>query len=238
MTKTILVSGSSKGIGLETLRRLRARGHCVLGNARTRVPEGFTANQDFFMFDSSNQKEIKNGLCLIQEHGYALTTLVACVGDGTFRSTDIEESWEHHLRANLLSQVFLIESVLQLFSESIAEIVVMSSIVGLRAFPDAPVEYSASKAALEQYIKVRSLSLAPLNISINSVAPGNVLFTGSSWDQRLKSDSSKVWEYINSTVPMKKFGSVSDIANMVDFLVHNSSFITGQTFVVDGGQTI
>lgn len=238
MTKTILVSGSSKGIGLEILRRLQSGGHRVLGNARNRVPEGFTENKDFFIFDSSNVKEIDSSLTLIQDSGYSLTTLVACVGDGTFRSTDIEEAWKHHLCANLLSQVFLIESVLQSFSKSITEIVVISSIVGLRAFPDAPVEYSASKAALEQYIRVRSLSLAPLNISINSVAPGNILFPGSSWDKRLKLDSSKVWEYINSTVPMQKFGSVSDVASMVDFLVHNSSFITGQTFVVDGGQTI
>ena len=202
------------------------------------MPDDFKENEDFILFDCSNYVDVQRGLAMIRDKGNALTTIVACVGDGSYRPDDIRDSWEFHLQTNLLSQVFLIESALELFSKSITEIIVISSIVGLRAISDAPIQYSVSKAALEHYVKVKSLELAPLGISINSVAPGNILFPGSSWDRRLQQNPSNVLAYIESTVPMKKFGSVSEIANTVDFLTHHSSFITGQTIVVDGGQTL
>lgn len=238
MTKTILVSGSSRGIGLGILSHLKQRGYTVIGNSRNSIPRDSKLGENFFNFDCSNLNDTRKGLLSILDEGRQLTSIVANVGDGSFNSASIQESWDIHLRNNLLSQVFLIELGLEIFPNTLKEIIVISSIAGLRVIPEAPIQYSASKAALEHYVRAKSVTLAPLGITINCVAPGNILFPGSTWDKKLLKDHDSTMTYIDSKVPMKKFGSTFDVASLVEFLLNYSNFITGQTFVVDGGQSV
>jgi len=238
MTKTILVSGSSRGIGFGILNHLKQSEYKVIGNSRNSIPRDFKLGENFFNFDCSNLNDTREGLLSILDGGLQLTSIVANVGDGSFSSNNIQESWDVHLRSNLLSQVFLIELGLEIFPNTLKEIIVISSIAGLRVIPEAPVQYSASKAALEHYVRSKSVTLAPLGITINCVAPGNILFSGSTWDKKLTKYPDSTMKYINSRVPMKKFGNTSDVASLVEFLLNNSNFITGQTFIVDGGQSV
>jgi 3-oxoacyl-[acyl-carrier protein] reductase len=116
------------------------------------------------------------------------------------------------------------------FSENLRNIVVISSISGVGAFLDPPIEYSVAKAALNHYIKIKSLELARSGICLNAIAPGNILYPGSSWDKRLQLNSDSVEQYINANVPLKKFGTPEDIAKVV--------YMTGQILVCDGGQSL
>jgi hypothetical protein len=80
--------------------------------------------------------------------------------------------------------------------------------------------------------------LSEKGISINTVAPGNVMFKGSLWDKKLKNNVIKTTKYIKNNVPMNKFASMEDIFGVINFLLsQESNFITGSTYVVDGGQT-
>ena len=74
---------------------------------------------------------------------------------------------------------------------------------------------------------------------MNCVAPGNILFKGGSWENKIKKNKTHVLNMINKNVPLKRFGTPQEIANTVIFLAsERSSFITGEVLVVDGGQVL
>ncbi len=78
-----------------------------------------------------------------------------------------------------------------------------------------------------------ALELAPFNITINAVQPGNILTSS------LESMGKEYIENMSKSIPLKRLGSVYDIGNTVLFLAtKEAGFITGQSIVVDGGQII
>jgi len=111
----------------------------------------------------------------------------------------------------------------------------ISSIAGLEAI-GAPTDYSVAKSAIVALTKQLARKLAP-RVRINCIAPGNVWFQGGSWDEKLQADPERVKALIENTVPMKRFGTPQEIADVAVFLCSSrASFITGA--VVDGGQTV
>ena len=80
--------------------------------------------------------------------------------------------------------------------------------------------------------------LGKKGIRINGIAPGNILFEGSSWSQKIKDNKEDVYKMINDEVPLNKFGTDEDISNLASWLLSKKAeFVTGSIFVSDGGQT-
>jgi len=76
-------------------------------------------------------------------------------------------------------------------------------------------------------------------VRINVLAPGNIYFKGSSWDEKISQNAEMIKNMIDKTVPMKRFGTPEEVANGALFLCSDrAKFITGATMVVDGGQTV
>ena len=95
-----------------------------------------------------------------------------------------------------------------------------------------------AKAALNAYVKGISVPLADQELRINAVTPGNILFEGSVWDKKLNNNPELVKAMLENEVPLKKLGSAQDVAEVVSFLTSDlANFITGSSFVLDGGQT-
>ncbi|MBT6226237.1 MAG: SDR family oxidoreductase, partial [Candidatus Scalindua sp.] len=95
-----------------------------------------------------------------------------------------------------------------------------------------------AKTAIAALAKNMARKLAK-EVRVNVLAPGNVLFAGGSWDEKIKEDPIRVKTIIESTVPMNRFGTPDEIADAAVFLCSNrATFITGSTLVVDGGQTV
>ena len=118
------------------------------------------------------------------------------------------------------------------------KIICISSICGIEMIKNAPIGYSLAKSLINNYVKSMSHNLAEKGISINSIAPGNILFDGSVWDKKIKKNKIKTFKYIRSVVPMKKFGTIDDIFDLCIFIENNKSqFASGSTFVLDGAQT-
>jgi 3-oxoacyl-[acyl-carrier protein] reductase len=91
---------------------------------------------------------------------------------------------------------------------------------------------------LQPYVKYLSKTLGEYGVRVNLISPGNILFDGGNWDNKLRLNKSEIEDYIKTNVPLNKFGTPSDIGNMVAFLVsEKSNFITGSNLVIDGGQT-
>ena len=98
--------------------------------------------------------------------------------------------------------------------------------------------YSAAKAALLSYGKNLARQLGPFNVRVNSVAPGNVLFPGGSWERHLAERRDEVLQQIDIGVPLRQFGQPEEIADLIVFLSSDrAAFITGSCVVADGGQT-
>ena len=76
-------------------------------------------------------------------------------------------------------------------------------------------------------------------VRVNVLAPGNVFFSGGTWEKKMKKNPERIQQIINSTVPMQRFGTLDEIADVAVFLCSGrASFITGSVLVVDGGQTV
>jgi 3-oxoacyl-[acyl-carrier protein] reductase len=98
--------------------------------------------------------------------------------------------------------------------------------------------YEAAKAAVVATAKSLARRLGALNIRINTVAPGNILFLGSTWDRKLGENREGTLSYIRDNVPLNRFGTAEEVAAAVLFLASpQAKFITGACLVVDGGQT-
>jgi 3-oxoacyl-[acyl-carrier protein] reductase len=110
-------------------------------------------------------------------------------------------------------------------------IINISSILGIRGFKGASV-YSASKSAIDGFTRSLARELGSKGIRVNSISPG-FMYT----DMTKNMSEEKKAQIIRRT-PLGRLGEVGDILGLVRFLLSNeSSFITGQTFVVDGGLT-
>jgi 3-oxoacyl-[acyl-carrier protein] reductase len=97
--------------------------------------------------------------------------------------------------------------------------------------------YSAAKAALANYSKNLARTLAQ-NIRVNTIAPGNIFFSGGSWERHLTNRQKAVEDMLATEVPLQRFGSPQEIAALATWLCSpRSAFTTGSTFIADGGQT-
>ena len=116
-------------------------------------------------------------------------------------------------------------------------VILISSITGVESTP-SPLPYSAAKAALVNYGKNLARQVGKDQVRVNCVAPGNILFPGGSWEQRLAQRRDEVMDFIRAEVPLQRFGRAEEIADLVVFLSSDrAAFITGSCFVADGGQT-
>ena len=233
-----LVTGSSKGIGLSIVKKFKEEKWDVIQNSRNIISKDSLIGDSFILADVTKSDEVANLIRQIKDTYGHLDALVCNVGSGkNIDSSNSQARWDHFIEINLLSASIIIEQALPLLNNS--SVTVISSICGNSVIDGAPVEYSTAKAALNQYIKVMAKKYAEKEIRFNSVSPGNVIFDGSQWEEKLKSDEKNTNNYIKQNVPMGKFIEPQDIAEMIYYLSSaKSRFITGQNFTIDGGQSL
>jgi 3-oxoacyl-[acyl-carrier protein] reductase len=248
--KVALIGGSSRGIGLATARAflvegcrtiMTGRDSAALGTVREALESEFGQDRLLaFEGDLRDPAVIAILLSSINERWGRVDCLVANVGTGRGPTGwDLQESdWSRLLEENLSCTYRLVQQVLPAMTQSRqGSIVLVASIVGLES-TFAPLPYSAAKAALINYGKNLARQVGSFNVRVNSVAPGNVLFPGGSWERHLAERRDEVLLQIESEVPMNRFGQPEEIADVIVFLSsERAAFITGACVVVDGGQT-
>ena len=117
-------------------------------------------------------------------------------------------------------------------------ILFISSIFGREAGGKGLSIYNTTKAALISLAKIMSLELAGQGIRVNSIAPGSIRFPGGSWDKRCIEDPQGMAEFIRQNLPLGRFGSAEELADVVTFLASpRASLVTGSCVNVDGGQS-
>ena len=240
-SRVALISGSTHGIGKAIVQRFVNDDWVVLQNSRNPISNSNLIGAKHFIADITNFPECKSLVdSVVREFGQ-IDALICNIGSGADIGAEISkmERWDHFLRINLNSASNLISAALSALKESKGSVTAISSICGMVTIEGAPIEYSAAKAALNTYIKSLAIKHGPEGVRFNVVAPGNVLFTGSTWDHKLKVDKAAVMAYISEHVPMNGFVEPQEVAAAVAFLAsQESNSITGAVLAIDRGQSL
>jgi len=243
----VLVTGSSKGIGGAIAESFLGEGAMVVISGRQKESLDKAHRELSAKFDSDNimcfegdltdRESIKDCLDVILNKWGKIDVLVANIGSGRVKKEQDEEEWHRVFQLNFGGAVEITSQTIPIMQvKKKGSIVFIASVAGLESV-GAPLPYASAKAALIAYAKDLSREIAPKNIRVNTVAPGNIKFPGGRWEEIINKSPS-VLEIIKHEVPMQRFGKPDEIASVVTFLASDkASFVTGACVVIDGGQT-
>ena len=238
--KVIFITGSSSGIGFELAKKFLDLGFEILINSNNiknlKKASKFLNNCKYFFGDVTNVKSLEKIFNKIKKKYKKIDFLICNYGNSNFNNNHLD--FKHAFKNNFFTTVNTISYSLPILKQKISKIICISSVCGVEVIKNAPLGYSIAKSAVNNYVKGISNMLAEKGISINAIAPGNVMFKGSLWEKKIKNNVTKTKKYIKENVPMNKFASIDDIFRVsLALLSQESNFITGCTYIVDGGQT-
>ena len=227
---TILITGSSSGIGAATARLAKNYGANVILHGKTDSIElkkiSEELESDYVIFDITDETAVKNGIEKIAE----IDVLINNAGINPSKKFEELESndWQEIFNTNFISVVNVTKAVLPQMKKKLGgKIINISSIKGLPYISAKPA-YASAKAAVIRLTSSMAEEFAPYNILINSVAPG---FTDT--------EMTKITQEQIDSIPLQRLAQPNEIAECILFLASKkSSYITGQTIIVDGGYSI
>lgn len=233
--KTILITGSSRGIGAATARLAKNYGADVILHGRTESEElknlAKELNARYIFCDVKDEEAVKREV----ERIGPLEILVNNAGinpSKTFMQLTAED-WREILDVNVMGTVYFSQAVIPGMQErKYGKIINIASIKGLQHTQAKPA-YAASKAAVIRMTSSMAVELAPYNILVNAVAPGftETEMTAATLSPSIKSQIDQI--------PLKRMAKPEEVAEAVLFLASDRArYITGQTLPVDGGYSI
>jgi 3-oxoacyl-[acyl-carrier protein] reductase len=248
--KRVLITGSSRGIGLAIARAFLAEGAAVFLTSRNPADLELLRNNLAMEFasealfagacDFTDVQQIKQLKNYLMKNWDGLDALILNAGSGKSVADPIpsQENFASIMQLNFAAAVNTTREFYSLIRESRGNIIFIASIAGLEAF-GAPVDYAVAKSAIIAFAKNLARKVAVDGVRVNCVAPGNIYFKGGSWDEKMTAAPERIMKRIEAAVPMRRFGRPEEIADAVIFLAsERSSFTTGACLIVDGGQTV
>ena len=159
------------------------------------------------------------------------------LSNGTIENTSLE-AWDDMMDVNVRAPFQLMQMALPSLIERRGNIVNVSSVTGLRAFPGV-LAYCVSKAALDQLTRCSSLELAAKGVRVNAVNPGVVLTEIHKRGGMSDDAYAAFLEHSKTTHPIGRTGRPEEIASLVLYLASDqASWITGATYSIDGGRSL
>jgi len=241
MNKVAFITGATRGIGRQIAITLAKEGFDIAINYRkenedlietkTMVEDQkvkcFTVQGDVSSFEDS-ERMVKD---IIEEFNH-IDILVnnAGITKDMLLMRMKKEDFESVIGVNLVGTFNITKNVIPyMMKNRSGRIINVSSVVGISGNA-GQTNYSASKAGIIGFTKSLAKEVGSRNILVNAVAPG---FIETQMTDVLKEE---VKEEISKTIPLKRMGTVEDVANVVKFLASkDSSYITGQVINIDGG---
>jgi 3-oxoacyl-[acyl-carrier protein] reductase len=248
--KVAIVTGSSRGLGLASARALAAEGCRVTLCGRTdatlraaaRDVSSVAGGDDRVLAvqaDVSRADGVQLVVDRTIERFGGLDVLVNNVGlgrgGGLLETSDAE--WQEAFDQTLLPAVRASKlAVPHMTRRGGGAIIIIASIFGREA--GGRMTYNAVKAAEISLAKSLAQQLAPMNIRVNSVSPGSILFEGGSWWKRQQENPVAIAEFVKRELPFGRFGRDDEVGDVVAFLASSrASWISGTSIVVDGCQS-
>ena len=235
--KKILITGSSGGIGKSLCEEFIKEGCKIIFTSSNQdklnlLKKNYGNLHKYYMLDFLDINNLSEKIDIITKENTDIDVLINNAGitkDNLFLRMKIEQ-WNEVINVNLNSNFYLIKSILpNMIKRRSGKIIGITSVVAFTGNP-GQANYTAAKAGMISMYKSLASEVAQRNININLIAPG---FIQSPMTNNLNDIQKKT---IMDKIPMKKFGIPQDISNIALFLAsEQSSYITGQTFNVNGG---
>jgi 3-oxoacyl-[acyl-carrier protein] reductase len=239
--KSVIVTGGSKGIGRGIAKRFGLAGLNVLVVSR-HLPKAETVakeigpNASAFAADISDPEPCQAMVAAALDRYGSVDIL--CANAGIFPAAKLGEmtaaDFDQVIGVNLKGTFLSVSAVLPAMkARNKGRIVITSSITGpITGYPGWS-HYGASKSGQLGFMRTAAIELAPYNITVNAVMPGNIITEG------LEGLGEDYLTSMAACIPMKRLGTVEDIANAVLYFASDEAeYVTGQTIVVDGGQVL
>ncbi|MDR2833929.1 MAG: 3-oxoacyl-[acyl-carrier-protein] reductase [Streptococcaceae bacterium] len=238
--KNIFITGSTRGIGKGMAMYFAKLGANIVINGRSEISEellnevrsygvqAIGVHGDIADFSSCQEmilraeKELGPIDVLINNAGITKDKLLMRMSDDDFNDV---------LKINLCGTFNMTQQMVKLFMKRRSGAIInLSSVVGLTG-NIGQANYAASKAGVIGFTKSVAREVAGRGISVNAIAPGFI--------QTEMTDvlSDKIKEQLNASIPMKRFGTVDDVAQAAHFLATHK-YITGQVINIDGGMVM
>jgi 3-oxoacyl-[acyl-carrier protein] reductase len=241
--KIALITGASQGIGAEVARTLHRAGAIVvinhLGTTNTTADAQALADElnltrtdsaSIIAADVSKAEQVQAMMREIQAHHGGLDLLVnnaAILKDRTIAKMSYEE-WDAVIDVNLSGVFYCCKNALEIMREGGA-MVSFGSIAAIQGF-FGQANYASAKAGVQAMMRVLSREAARKNIRANAIAPGVIdTSMAATIPEAVRAEMLK-------NVPLNRFGTTAEVANVVLFLCSPlSSYVTGQTIEINGG---
>ena len=219
--KTVLVTGSSRGIGKAIALKFEEQGYRVVAPGHTELDLNSIESVNAFI-DAHKQDYFD---VIINNAGINEINLLENITD---------DQMDRMMQINLLSPIRLLRGLVgPMKSHGYGKIINIGSIWAVVS-REGRLVYSATKNALHGVTNTLALELGPYNILVNTVCPGYVLT-----ELTRKNNTEAEIERISQTLPLRRMADPQEIAEFIFFLGSESNtFITGQKIAIDGGFTI
>ena len=235
MNKIVLVTGASRGIGLEAAKHFSKDGYMVIGSSRNDFNLGKLIGDDSAMsvqLDLMSKESIKSVFSDLKSKDLLPSVLVNNAGitkDQLFLRMK-DEDWDDVIQTNLNGLFRVTKAFIKpMVKNKFGRVINISSVAGLMG-NSGQVNYASSKSAMVGFSKSLAKELGSRNITSNVVAPGFIetdMTTFLDDDEKAK---------LSNNIPMNRFGTVEDVAKCIVFLASDkANYITGQIISVDGG---
>ena len=235
MNKIVLVTGASRGIGLEVAKLFSKEGYKVIGTSRGDFNLGDLIGDSSAMsvqLDLTSKESINDLFEVLKSKDILPSVLINNAGitkDQLFLRMK-DKDWDEVIETNLNGLFRVTKALIKpMVKNKFGRVINISSVAGLMG-NSGQVNYSSSKSAMVGFSRSLAKELGSRNITSNVVAPGFIetdMTTFLSDDEKIE---------VSKNIPMKRFGTVEDVAKCILFLASDkANYITGQIISVDGG---
>ena len=237
--KYALITGASRGIGRAAGIKLANDGFFVLINYRSNKKEALETlrliqqnggKAELMPFDISNQEETETELDKWFEKNPE-KYIEVLVNNAGIRKDNLHvfmqnSEWQDVINTNLNSFFYITRRLIKdMLINKNGRIINIVSLSGLRGIP-GQVNYSAAKAGIIGATKALAKEIARKKVTVNAIAPGFI-----------KTDMTKELneKELKRLIPMRRFGTAQEVAELISFLASKKSYITGEVISINGG---
>ncbi|MHA1685342.1 MAG: glucose 1-dehydrogenase [Candidatus Heimdallarchaeaceae archaeon] len=239
--KVVIITGASSGIGEATAKLFSQKEAKVLCVARSEEKlRSLTENikGEYIAIDitenTAAERIVKKAIDLWGKID-VLVNAAGIIQSGNIETTKIED-FDYMMNINVRSIFLLMQKVVPYLKETKGNIVNVSSVTGLRAFPNV-LAYCVSKAAVDHLTRCTALELAPYGVRVNAVNPGVVITNLHKRSGMTEEQYANFLEHSKSTHPLGRVGKPEEIAELIAFVAsEKASWIIGETISIDGGR--